>query len=188
MRLCKFATFLAIPLVFNSNASYGLFVCTNYHCKNKQFVTINNQQIKSLRDIFKQNKSSKEEQENIRIAIAQLETVTGLVTGTSADLAKNFAGTGKKGQLDCISESINTTSYLRLLENYNILKFYSVEPRKIRRRFFVAEHWTAVIKNKSNNNRFAVDSWFLKNGEKPYIQNLNDWLSHKKFTKENPDK
>jgi hypothetical protein len=38
-------------------------------------------------------------------------------------------------------------------------------------------HWNAVIVDHGNGDEFAVDSWFLDNGQPPIIQPLNDWLS-----------
>ncbi len=157
------------------------FSCTDYHCDEGQTVHLSDRQWQSVRDLFQEPAASPEqEREQIRSAIAMLESAVGGITGTWRDLGKNAAGAGQPGQLDCISESKNTTTYLRLLETDGLLKWHSVEPREVRT-LLVFSHWSAVIKERSSGERYVVDSWFLDNGEPPYIQTLADWKSRRRF-------
>lgn len=121
-----------------------------------------------------------QEREQIRSAVASLETEVGNITGTWRDLGENVAGAGLPGQLDCISESRNTTTYLNLLEADRLLKWHTVEDRAVRT-LIIFSHWSAVIKERGNGKRYVVDSWFLDNGEPPYIQTLTDWKSRRRF-------
>ena len=151
------------------------FACTDYHCDIGKTVTLTQDEWKPIRDLFSRSMSPAEERERIRQAVALLETFVGAITGTWRDLAGNFAGSGMGGQLDCISESKNTTTYLQLLFDDGLLIWHSVENRHVRRRF-LAPHWTAVITDRVSGEQFAVDSWYLDNGEPPVIQPLQDWL------------
>jgi hypothetical protein len=36
-------------------------------------------------------------------------------------------------------------------------------------------HTTAVIEETASGDRYAVDSWFLDNGQPPYIARLEVW-------------
>jgi hypothetical protein len=36
-------------------------------------------------------------------------------------------------------------------------------------------HTTAVMRERESGEAFAVDSWFLDNGEPPYIVSLAEW-------------
>ena len=92
-----------------------------------------------------------------------------------------LAGAGQPGQLDCISESRNTTTYLRLLEAEGLLQWHTVEERQVRHPLIFNVHWSAVIRERTSGERFAVDSWFLDNGKPPFIQPLEDWLSGRDF-------
>ena len=40
---------------------------------------------------------------------------------------------------------------------------------------FVAAHWTAVLKENSNGQKWAVDSWIYANGENPAIVEAEKW-------------
>lgn len=118
--------------------------------------------------------------ERIAIArsIARFETVTGKHIGTSADRGGNLSGMGRTGQMDCIDESTNTTTYLRLLEDAGYLHFHRVEDTATRFGLFVGmPHSTAVIRELASGMRYAVDSWFFDNGMEPYIVPLAEWKS-----------
>ncbi len=116
------------------------------------------------------------ERERIRLAVALLERLVGRHTGTDADLGENFAGLGRPGQMDCIDESTNTTVYLRMLEKEGLLRWHTLVYRSTR---FTGlqPHSTAVIEERGSGRRYAVDSWFLDNGEPPFIVPLAQWRS-----------
>ncbi|UCE77333.1 MAG: hypothetical protein JSU62_03790, partial [Gammaproteobacteria bacterium] len=152
------------------------FICTDYHCDTGETVTLSPSQWQSVRDLFISDASPAEEREFIRQAIALLETIVGAITGTWRDMAGNVAGAGKAGQLDCISESKNTTTYLVLMFDDGLLKWHEIGDRRLRHPLIFNLHWTAVIIDRSNGQHFAVDSWFLDNGQPPRIQPISDWL------------
>lgn len=144
-------------------------------------VSLSTRQWRQVQVLFASARSPAEERQHIRKAIALLEVQVGGITGTSRDLAKNVSGAGQPGQLDCIAESKNTTTYLRLLSSDGLLQWHTVEERELRNPWIVDLHWAAVIRDKSTDQRYAVDSWFLDNGQPPYIQPLDQWLSGQAF-------
>lgn len=164
-----------------SAAPAAFFSCTDYHCDEGQNVSLSDPQWQAVRQLFIQTAATPaQEREQIRGAIALLETEVGSITGTWRDLGENVAGAGLPGQLDCISESRNTTTYLKLLETDQLLKWHTVEERAVRT-LIIFSHWSAVIQERDNGERYVVDSWFLDNGKLPYIQTLADWKSRRRF-------
>jgi hypothetical protein len=118
------------------------------------------------------------EQAAIGRSMALFETVVGRHTGTSGDRGRNASGFGQPGQLDCIDESTNTTTYLKLLERDGLLRYHRVAERATRFGLFVGmPHSTAVIEELHSGSRYAVDSWFFDNGQPPHIVRLEDWYS-----------
>ena len=118
------------------------------------------------------------ERSAIACAIARFEEIVGRHTGTYADRGRNLRGLGRSGQLDCIDESTNTTTYLRLLERNGLLQHHAVLERVTRFGLSAGmPHTTAVIQERATGARFAVDSWFFDNGEPPYIVDLATWSS-----------
>ena len=171
---CLYCLSMAIDVSVAGQQTF--FSCTDYHCDAGQVVTLTASQWQSIRELFAVDTSPAGERDNIRLAIAQLENTVGGITGTWRDLAGNVAGAGQSGQLDCISESRNTTTYLQLLFDDGLLKWHDIGERRERNPLFFNVHWTAVIIDRSNGEHFAVDSWFRDNGQPPHIQPLTDWL------------
>lgn len=164
-----------VPLA--ANPGPGSFAaCIDYHCDEIQTVTLSDTEWQAIRSLFSSNRSAEIERQIIRRAVALLEAQVGEKTGTAADLAENRAGAGLPGQLDCIAESRNTTTYLHLLRDDRLLRWHRVEPRQVRHPWIFDTHWTAVIRDLSNNQAYAVDSWPLANGEPPYIQKIEQWV------------
>jgi hypothetical protein len=109
-------------------------------------------------------------------SIALLEAIVGRYTGTHRDRGRNLPGIGQAGQLDCIDESTNSTTYLRLLERDGLLRHHRVGKRSTRFGLFIGmPHTTAVIVEAGSERRYAVDSWFLDNGQPPFIAELEHW-------------
>lgn len=117
------------------------------------------------------------ERRAIARAIAAFEQLVGPRTGTDRDLGGTFPGAFQAGQMDCIDEATNTTSYLRLLDQADLLHWHSVEEPATRlpipRGWW--PHTTAVIRERASTERFAVDAWFEANGSAPHIVDLATW-------------
>jgi hypothetical protein len=79
--------------------------------------------------------------------------------------------------MDCVDESTNTTTYLRMMQLDGLLHWHKVEDRKTRG-FLIFGGWphtTAVISEKQGKKKWAVDSWFYDNGVPPAILPLKKW-------------
>lgn len=151
-------------------------MCYHGTCADIAEVHLAKPQWQAIRALFTPESTPAEERAAIRQAIAQLETMVGQLTGTEVDKAGTFEHLGEPGQLDCIDESTNTSFYLQMMANDRLLHWHSVEDR-VTRGFFLFgwPHTTAVIRDTRSNERYAVDSWFLDNGQPPYILPLSQW-------------
>lgn len=153
-------------------------VCYGHTCNSISNIGLQENEWRDIEAIFTDNEISNPVEERVVIgrAIAEFEKIVGKYTGTSEDLGQNSAGAGLPGQLDCVDETINTTVYLSLFQNNQLLKWHTVDERISRGIMSLQKpHFTAVILDKSDNTKYAVDSWFRDNGEPPYIVPLNDW-------------
>jgi hypothetical protein len=163
-----------------NNMPLGFEVCIDFHCDLQRAVTLSQDQWQSLEALLSESRTPAIERERIGKAIALFEVMVGEQAGTDVDLSRNGFGEDP-GQLDCISESLNTTTYLRLLADRDLLKWHRVETRKRRRLWFFSIHWTAVIKDNTDSQKYAVDSWYFKNGSPPVIQPLEHWIMGRDF-------
>jgi hypothetical protein len=78
--------------------------------------------------------------------------------------------------MDCIDETANTTSLLRLAKSHGWLRYHKVS-RRTSRGFFVDNrlpHFTAVIAD-PDGRLWAVDSWYEAGGGAPDIMPLAEW-------------
>ncbi len=163
---------------FVTRPEYSNFsICYGHTCQYFAVLALTDNDWHKIRPIFSPPAvSAGQEREQIREAIALLEIMAGEMTGTSNDKAGSFAGMGEEGQMDCVDEATNTSSYLTMLQTDNLLKWYTVDHRVSRGiGSFQVPHFTAVIREKGSGKYFAVDSWFLDNGEPPFIVPLPVW-------------
>ncbi len=152
-------------------------VCYEHTCSKVGQLSLREEDWQSVRALFNPApQDAAAEREDIAHAVAQMERLAGTLTGTAHDKGRNFKGVGIAGQMDCIDESTNTTTYLTMMAHDGLLQGHTVEGH-VTRGFFIFgwPHTTAVIRDTTDNQRFAVDSWFLDNGEEPYILPLETW-------------
>jgi hypothetical protein len=156
--------------------------CFDFGCKSTKEFSFNQDQWKSINDIFTRPAlSAWIEKQQIRQAVALMEIMAGSISGTSLDKGGNYSGIDLPFQQDCIDESTNTYQYLQALQLRNLLHWHQVAEKK-RRIIWFATHWTAVIREHNTNQQFAVDSWYRDNGDLPYIQKIENWLRKSSFS------
>jgi hypothetical protein len=151
-------------------------VCYDNGCARLDEVALTEHQWNKVRGILASTpESPAEERERLRAAIALMERYVGRITDTWQDKGGTF-NFSTPGQMDCIDESINTTMYLTMFQRNGLIRHHHVSERATRGWFiFGWPHTTAVIRETASNERWAVDSWFLDNGQPPYILPLGVW-------------
>ncbi len=176
MRYWSLLILFQSPLILADAIPESFKICYDYECGVSQEVLFNNQQWLQVKNMFLPAANTPAlERKQIRQAIALMEHYSGEHTGTSADLAENAEGTGAPGQMDCIDESSNSSTYLTLFQQHGWLRWHTVQPRVMRRRWLFNIHWTAVVRETSTQQEYAVDSWFHANGIAPEIVPMEKW-------------
>jgi hypothetical protein len=174
--LCILA--LLLPPLALYAAPLRLDVCYDFGCKDKSAFNLTDQDMVRFRAMFAHLSSAAEERTSIRQAIALMEQLAGRQLPTANDVAGNYQeGMAEPGQMDCIDESTNTTTYLRFLQQQGLLRWHVVEKRAFRAPLLLDQHWSAQIRERQSGRRYVVDSWPDANGKPPLIQPLEDWLS-----------
>lgn len=154
--------------------AYTLETCTDYHCDAIVPVTLSDAEWAEVKQLFRDVDNAERERERIARAIGLLEHFVGPKNGTAVDRGKNPPDVVPRGQLDCIAESTNSTTYLRQLEAAGLLRWHRVDERAVRHRWLFATHWTAVIQDREGLH-YAVDSWYRDNGEPAILLPLEAW-------------
>jgi hypothetical protein len=160
-----------------------VYVCHAYGCRMQTPFRFTDEDIAALGSLMAKTRkadSAHEERRAVAYAIGWMERRTGDVIGTSADRpGMDFTASGDPTQQDCVDEATNTTSYLLILERNGLLKYHSVgtpfSKENLLRGIAGWPHWTAVLKETGNGQRWAVDSWIYANGENPAIVEAEKW-------------
>lgn len=165
---------------------HNLPICMDFGCKHKQTISLSETEWKSVANWLDQDApDAKTERKYIKQAIGWMEVIVGRHTPTHRDVGGDLINDEKEavfpGQLDCIDESLNTTTYLTLFEQNGLLKFHKVLDRAYRRAIF-DQHWAGQIETLDGGERWVVDSWFQHNGYLPYLQLSKEWEDISIFT------
>lgn len=172
------ATLLLSVLATPAHAAPLLQPCVDFGCESRERVALTPADWHLVERLFADTDSPQTERAAIARAVALFEDHVGRRTDTWQDLAYNWQRSGEPGELDCIAESTNTSHYLAVVAQAGLLRWHRVLPR-VRRGLFFNPHWTAVIEDRSDGSRWAVDSWLRDNGEPAVVMPLQDWYSYK---------
>jgi hypothetical protein len=159
------------------------YVCHAYGCSKQSAVTFKSEQIKAIADLMKKTKrkdDAAEERRAVAYAVGWMENYTGQIIGTKDDRpGMDFDGSGDPTQQDCVDEATNTTAYMMVLQNNGLLKYHTVGRPFSRGNILLGvsnwPHWTGVLWETSNKQKWAVDSWIYVNGENPAIVEAEKW-------------
>ncbi|KAA3633959.1 MAG: hypothetical protein DWQ08_01215 [Proteobacteria bacterium] len=155
-------------------------VCYDFTCKTREVVRLSRTQWNSVAELFRYApQSPHEERIAIQKAVGRMEQVTGFHTPTHRDLSRNYTGeddalAGLSGQMDCVDESLNTTTYLEIFEQRGLLTHHRVVDRAYRRAL-LNQHWAGQVEEIASGERYVVDSWFFDNGQLPYVLHSDEW-------------
>jgi hypothetical protein len=158
-------------------------VCHAYGCQKTTRYTFSAGDMAEISKLMAKTKKADtpvEERRAVAWAIGWMETRVGQAIGTSNDRpGMDFAASGDPGQQDCVDEATNTTSYLTVLANNNLLKHHTVDVPFSKENFLRGvsgwTHWTAVLRENVGGQKWAVDSWIYANGENPAVVETEKW-------------
>ena len=124
--------------------------------------------------------SAASERRAIGKAGAWFDRRIGAEAGTRGHMAR--AGVSlmfNDGQFDCIDASRNMTSLLLVLDQLKLLHHHAVDVPKSRGLLVDGRglHVTAVLREKAQGKKWAVDSWTRSYGQAPEIIPLTLWMT-----------
>ena len=154
-------------------------VCSGYTCHNKNIIKISADEWATIEALFAPAPLSAEEERNrVSIAVGLFETLTGAKAGTLNDKPESPLLLKTTGQLDCVDEAFNTSIFLNLLAQNNLLVFHTVKAPEQRGHFIGGwPHSTAVLNEPESGVNYAIDSWFYKSGVSAEVLTLALWKS-----------
>jgi hypothetical protein len=152
-------------------------VCHGNGCRLSTPIILTTQEWDKVRAVFEPPpRDAADERARIAKAVGVLETLSGIRAGTFDDMAGTFPGGGSASQMDCVDETVNTTTALAMMIGDGLVTRHELRGPDSRG-YFVAgwPHTTAVIVEKDTGTAFAVDSWFFDNGHPATVVPLEVW-------------
>ncbi len=158
-------------------SSYTIWICHGSGCTFRTKFRFKKHHLQQLRNTLKSATDPVSERKRLKVAIAYLEVTVGKFTGTGSDKPQaSWATSGWRSQMECVDESLNTTSYLLAMERAGILKYHRVDLPIVRGG--IMPHWAASIREKETQKEFVVDSYWGANGDQPLIQPSAVWFGN----------
>lgn len=157
----------------------GFSVCSQHDCRTRVPVSLDPPSWARIEQLFRPPAgSAAEERARVAEAIGLMERLVADAADTHHDKGGDFNGFGEPGsQLDCVDESVNTTTYLTLFQQQGLLRWHRVVHRATRGYLIFGgwPHYTAVIEDRGTARAWVVDSWFRDNGAAADVLPVAEW-------------
>jgi hypothetical protein len=182
----------------HEDGSVVLRLCFNWSCATRQRVTFTASEMTQVATQMAlcPNDVLHDRLQRMRVGIWQMEELAQKRQPLLAnDQGVNHQDQETAGRMDCIDNASNTTTYLKVLHDLNLLPGWSIAKPQVRDRFWFSVHWSAAVVDAQTNDPapspWVVDSWFRRNGNLPFVMPLADWESgrvpwEQPFTASNP--
>lgn len=152
-------------------------VCSGHGCQHANKFTFSKNQLLEISSFFENVNTPSEERNAIKKVLAHIESIVGPATGTFKDgKGMSFFGSNNPGQLDCVDEANNVTSYLIVLAENNILNWHNILKPTWKWPLFSWNHYVARIQDISTKENWIIDSGINPNAGEPLIITEKQWL------------
>lgn len=156
--------------------------CYGYGCRNQALTNFTDPEWRAIQKIFKKkSKTPEDERKKISKAIAKMEQYMGEEFGTKNDLPKAPLSKESETELDCIDETVNTTKFLKFLEEADLLVFHKVSKPVYKGYMLngVYPHNSAAVMETETGAVYVIDSYIFENGAEPNIRQLDNWYQYR---------
>ena len=156
-----------------------LRLCHGYACRFVTPVGLLPEEWQATRALFQPPApSGAAERRQIGLAVAQLTMSAGRDAGLAVRQRRELVNRSDPSQLDCVDETVNTTSYLMLLSRAGLLRWHRVGPVAHRGTLVTLDVAnTPVLVETQTGQGFAVDTAFADPGLPPYVVPIETWLA-----------
>lgn len=166
--------------IYHTTPSLNAFeICQGGGCVHSDALSLMPAEWENVIRIFTPSpQTAEDERAAIAQAIGMLEDMVGTKIGTAADRAGTFNNSDYQHQQDCNDEAINSTTYMRLMQQAGLIRLHEILDTRTRNFFLTGwPHSTAVIREITTQAEYAVDSWFYDNSYPATIVPMAQWKS-----------
>lgn len=189
--LCVIVGLYLAPATAHGDSIESITICHGFGCRYQETVTITPKEWRQIKAFFREPAETPEqERDQIRRAAGWFDVIAGRHSPIHLDEAKNgfpdrfkparlgkdeVQQAGKRtGQMDCIDESRNMTTYLTMMEQAGLFQHHRVVERA-HRQSAVDQHYAGQIEEIETGTRWVLDSWFYAHGSLPYLEEASEW-------------
>jgi hypothetical protein len=154
-------------------------VCHGFGCAYRTPILLRNADKAQIKKLFGAGaaKSADGERKALAATMAWFEKRVAAEAGTAT--AKARAGLGHAGdpsQFDCLDKTSNTIGVLTIVADMGLLRHHVIDAPESRG-FIIGglPHTTAVVRERGNGQKWALDGWTHSNGELPDVLRLEEW-------------
>lgn len=156
-----------------------VYVCHGFGCKYRTEVGLSSADHARLRQLMDAGRGSAAgERQAVAAAWAWFDRRVAPAAGTLNHVARAGAEfMFNKAQFDCVDASRNTTTLLLLLDQLHLLRHHRVD-MPVSRGLLIdgrPPHYTAVLREKISDIKWAVDSWTRGYGQPAEVMSLTHW-------------
>jgi len=154
-------------------------VCHGFGCAYRTPILLRNADKAQIKKLFGPLalKSADGERKALAATMAWFEKRVAGEAGTAT--AKARAGLGRAGdpsQFDCLDKTSNTIGVLAIVAEMGLLRHHVIEAPVSRGFIFGGlPHTTAVVRDRTTGQQWALDGWTHNNGELPDVLRLEEW-------------
>lgn len=174
MYLDRFASVDPTPAAFT--------VCHGFNCVERKAVSLSAEQWRRVAAAFEPRaKTAQQERQQIARGLALVQSFVGPQTGTAAHQWTHrsmyvLPNLGDLSQLDCVDSSVNTWTYMTMMERAGLLRLNRVAPLSYAGSLTDPDVRNTAVLEEKNGGYFAVDASLVDYAEPPLIMPLAVWL------------
>ncbi|AXE34143.1 hypothetical protein [Chromobacterium phragmitis] len=168
---------LLLALLLPAARADALNICYHYGCSRHAQFGISEEEHDWLATRLARADSASAEREAVADAVLALYRIAARTTPIWQDRGGNFRDGPAEGRMDCVDHSSNVTTFLNYLQRQGWLKFHRAAPPEWRAPWILDLHYTGVLRDNTDGQNWAVDSWFKDFGEPPVVVPLSVWMT-----------
>lgn len=156
-------------------------ICYGFGCRLRYLLDVHNSDRAALARIMAAGQSNAAaERAAVQKAVVWLDRRVGPIIGTDKRIANaDIRHRADERNFDCLDTTRNVTSLLLVLQNMKLLRHHTVGEPKYRGNALMLQtpHNTAVLIERKNEARWAVDLWTRAYAQMPEVMPVDKWVS-----------
>ncbi len=157
-------------------------VCHGFNCVEKSPASLSGEQWRRVAAVFQPRpKNARAERAQIARAVALIGKMVGPQTGTDAHQWTHrnllvWPNLGDLTQVDCVDASVNTWTYMTMMERDGMFRFHRVAQLSYAGSLTDPDLRNTAVLREKDGGYFAIDASLVDYGQPPLVMPLEVWM------------